>query len=493
MAVNDAMELGGERVTTQDIDLGVVARGPQGPKGETGPTGANIIKYDGDIPGGGSGQTATFARSNLQPSDIAKVGDIVFDQWPNGNGVDIGFWRITSLSSTSCTVTGLSSGFTIPKGNKGDTGAQGPQGIQGPKGDKGDKGATGDRGPTGPQGIQGPKGDTGATGPRGPQGPKGETGATGPQGSPGKDGSVINGDNLLVHSSFLGEDKATIGKYWGINSTGSHSVGTDGFVLDNRSNTTNANMSCCDLTQDVTLEPNTDYVMSFQVSSYVDNGSVHPCTYLVERGKDGNVVTPYKDNYRMIINSNLRDDNTFVIHTSVSTYAGTVYLRAMGGTAIHISKVKFSKRNVADPWAPNVLDVDQKITNAIVNKANKSDLTWSNISGKPDVATKSDLTWANISGKPSIPNADDTTTVSSGDLNNYTTTGKYYMPNALSNYTNHPTTGTDMGDWFVMKVDAYHGGDMIVQTIYQINSGDVWVRQRWSNSWKSWRQINFWS
>ncbi|AKM51602.1 Collagen triple helix repeat (20 copies) CDS [Limosilactobacillus fermentum 3872] len=174
-------------MTTQDIDLGVVARGPQGPKGDTGPTGArgpqgntgptgpqgatgpagptgaNIIKYNGDISGNGSsGQTATFARSNLQPSDIAKVGDIVFDQYPNGNGVDIGFWRITSLSSTSCTVTGLSSGFTIPKGNKGDTGVQGP---------KGDKGATGDRGPTGPQGIQGPKGDKGDTGPQGPPGP----------------------------------------------------------------------------------------------------------------------------------------------------------------------------------------------------------------------------------------------------------------------------------------------------------------------------------
>ena len=119
-------------------------------------------------------------------------------------------------------------------------------------------------------------------------------------------------------------------------------------------------------------------------------------------------------------------------------------------------------------------------------------LDWSAITGKPDVALKSDLTWANISGKPSIPNADDTTTVSSGDLNNYTTTGKYYMPNALSNYTNHPTTGIDMGDWFIMKVDAYHGGDMIVQTIYQINSGDVWIRQHWVNSWKAWRQVTFW-
>ena len=119
-------------------------------------------------------------------------------------------------------------------------------------------------------------------------------------------------------------------------------------------------------------------------------------------------------------------------------------------------------------------------------------LDWSAITDKPDVALKSDLTWANISGKPSIPNADDTTTVSSGDLNDYTITGKYYMPNGLSQYTNHPTTGTDMGDWFVMKVDAYHGGDMIVQTIYQINSGNVWIRQRWSNAWKSWRQVTFW-
>lgn len=183
-------------MTTQDIDLGVVARGPQGPKGEAGatgpqgpqgntgptgpqgatgpagPTGANIIKYDGDIPfDGHPGLTATFDRSNLQPSDIAKVGDIVFDQYPNGNGIDIGFWRITSLSSTSCTVAGLSSGFTIPKGNKGDTGARGPQGIQGPKGDKGDTGQTG---PQGEQGIQGPKGEQGIQGQQGIQGPAGK-------------------------------------------------------------------------------------------------------------------------------------------------------------------------------------------------------------------------------------------------------------------------------------------------------------------------------
>lgn len=111
------------------------------------------------------------------------------------------------------------------------------------------------------------------------------------------------------------------------------------------------------------------------------------------------------------------------------------------------------------------------------------------LAGKLD---KADLTWANLAGKPSIPNADATTTVSSGDLNNYATSGKYYMPNALSSYTNHPPTGIDMGDWFVMKVDSYHNGDMIIQTVYQINSGDVWIRQRWVNAWKAWRQATFW-
>ena len=128
----------------------------------------------------------------------------------------------------------------------------------------------------------------------------------------------------------------------------------------------------------------------------------------------------------------------------------------------------------------------QNTADSALSKAN------SNATALNNKANKSDLTWSNISGKPSIPDDDATTTVSSGDLNNYTATGKYYMPNGLPYYTNHPTTGTDMGDWFVMKVDAYHSGDMIVQTIYQINSGDVWIRQRWSGVWKSWRQVTFW-
>lgn len=135
----------------------------------------------------------------------------------------------------------------------------------------------------------------------------------------------------------------------------------------------------------------------------------------------------------------------------------------------------------------------EDLANTANTNASKAQSTADNaIAGLAGKLDKADLTWSNIAGKPSIPNADATTTVSSGDLNDYTTTGKYYMPNALSSYTNHPPADIDTGDWFVMKVDSYHNGDMIIQTIYQINSGDVWIRQRWANAWKSWRQVTFW-
>lgn len=188
---------------------------------------------------------------------------------------------------------------------------------------------------------------------------------------------------------------------------------------------------------------------------------------------------------------------TFTTNDLVGSSFGVFPSHANGH--VYIRHLMLEKGTIAHDWQPapedtnSQIDANKTSANNAQNTANKAlSKANSNAAVLNNKANKSDLTWANISGKPSIPNADDTTTVSSGDLNNYTTTGKYYMPNGLSQYTNHPTTGIDMGNRFVMKVDAYHSGDMIVQTIYQINSGDVWIRQRWSGAWKSWRQINFW-
>lgn len=125
-------------------------KGEDGERGPKGDTGANIIKYNGDISGDGRpGQTATFKRSLLEPSDIAKVGDIVFDQNARPNGVYLGFWQITALTDTNCSVKGISSGFRIPagpKGEKGEPGERGADGVQGPPGKDGKPGQDGQNG-----------------------------------------------------------------------------------------------------------------------------------------------------------------------------------------------------------------------------------------------------------------------------------------------------------------------------------------------------------
>lgn len=227
MAVDYAMELGGEQVaTTQDIDLGVLARGPQGPKGEQGlqgPKGDQGIQGPAGADGKSSYTHIAYANIKLicmeandftlSKASLVRFGSDsrwVYKEFQAGTyTASIALWgqgdpavgvfknvELVSEFSTSNyadkTHIGMYIDQTATDSNdpakyawsliKGADGAQGPQGIQGPKGDKGDKGATGDRGPTGPQGIQGLKGDTGATGPRGPQGPKGDTGATGPAG-----------------------------------------------------------------------------------------------------------------------------------------------------------------------------------------------------------------------------------------------------------------------------------------------------------------------
>lgn len=118
-----------------------------------------------------------------------------------------------------------------------------------------------------------------------------------------------------------------------------------------------------------------------------------------------------------------------------------------------------------------------------------SDLTWLNISGKPDVATKSDLTWANISGKPSIPSVfNGTISDTSTNFNNLTSEGHYdirFSPNTGKN-------GPNEGDWGLLDVKT--AGRMVVQTYYGDANANVYVRNcRDGTTWTAWREITFWS
>lgn len=450
MAVNDAMELGGEQVaTTQDIDLGVVARGPQGEQGLQGPKGDQGIQGPAGADGKSSYTHIAYANIKficmegndftLSEASLVRFGSDsrwVYKEFQAGTyTAGNGLWdhdpavgvvksvELVSEFSTSNYVDKTHIGIYI------------------------DQTATDSNDPAKYAWLL----IKGADGAQGPQGPKGETNETATDAlnsanSANEKLSAIQanggGRNLLRYSS---------GKFQ------PNSSKIDNYAVFNSAVMTQG--------------------QQYTVHASASDGLVWSGTHNPNE-ESNNVVLWLTDNSK--VSQIISDANTGTRTTFTWNHpSGTYYLRVntyKSDNSGYAEKVMLEKGVIAHDWQPAPEDAQSEIDATLSSKANKSDLTW-----------------ANISGKPSIPNADDTTIVSSGDLNNYTTTGKYYMPNSLSNYTNRPTTGTDMTQWFVMKVDAYQGGLMIVQTIYQINSGDVWIRQRWSNSWKSWRQINFWS
>lgn len=434
-------------MATQDIDLGVVARGPkgdkgdkgdtgpagpQGPKGDKGNTGADgktpyfhtawanmtlvategssftlseraIVRFGKDDnwvyktfdAGNYTANNTTFGRDPYQ--GVSKVAEVVSDfsveQSANRSylGTYTDFTQADSTEAAKYTwslIRGATGpqGIQGPKGDTGPQGEQGPQGIQGPKGDKGDKGATGDRGPTGPQGIQGPKGDkgdTGATGPRGPQGPKGDTGATGPAGP-------SNADTL----KDLGDYTAT-------------------------ASSTTANAPTTGL-------PRTSGV---SMTRAYNNG--YPTSY-------GNVLNVAGGGSGQLLLGWSGNDNT-TEHLWYRSHRDT----STGG------------------WG-----------------------TWQKI------AYVSDLTWSNISGKPSIPGTfNGSITDTSTDFNNLVTEGHYDIRFSPSTQGKN---GPKDGNWGLLDVKV--AGRMVVQTYYGDAGANVYVRNRRDGTtWTAWREITFWS
>lgn len=183
-------------MTTQDIDLGVVARGPkgdkgdkgeqgpQGPKGDKGNTGADgktpyfhtawanmtlvatenssftlseraIVRFGKDDnwvyktfdAGNYTADNTTFGRDPYQ--GVVKVAEVVSDfsveQSANRSylGTYTDFTQADSTESAKYT-------WSLIRGANGLDGAQGIQGPQGPKGDTGPQGEQGPQGPPGP-------------------------------------------------------------------------------------------------------------------------------------------------------------------------------------------------------------------------------------------------------------------------------------------------------------------------------------------------------
>lgn len=111
-------------------------------------------------------------------------------------------------------------------------------------------------------------------------------------------------------------------------------------------------------------------------------------------------------------------------------------------------------------------------------------MTWSQITGKPNVATKSDLTWANISGKPSIPSTfNGTISDTSTNFNNLISEGHYDIRVSPSF---EGKNGPNESDWGSLDVKV--AGRMVMQTYYGDKKGNVYTRNRHDATWTAWRQ-----
>lgn len=143
------------------------------------------------------------------------------------------------------------------------------------------------------------------------------------------------------------------------------------------------------------------------------------------------------------------------------------------GTYFKFGKLKLEDGNVSTDWSPTPEDIQSEIDAALNNKANKSDLTWSNISGKPSI--------------PGTFNGSITDT--STDFNNLVTEGHYDIRFSPSTQGKN---GPNDGNWGLLDVKV--AGRMVVQTYYGDAVANVYVRNRRDGTtWTAWREITFWS
>lgn len=166
------------------------------------------------------------------------------------------------------------------------------------------------------------------------------------------------GVNLLKRSGFRNATLEELKKSW--------SITQYAWVNNKRSiviDFKNGNGTVADITQDVELEPNTDYVLSLHLifAQMSPGKSFGFQTYLVEKDANGNSVIPYKDNGQMMANSDMRSANTRIIHTSDTTHKGTLYLRALPGTQVEFNDVKLERGNIATPWSDSPEDLAEFI------------------------------------------------------------------------------------------------------------------------------------
>lgn len=374
--------------TTQDIDLGVVARGPQGPKGEQG---------------------------NVGPAPTLKIGTVTKlkpDQTPTAN------------------LSGGNGSYTLNMGI--------PQGVQG---------------------------ETNATATNALNVANGVNAKV--------DGLKTSGRNYIKNSESItmtpnGRDNYDLVWY----------VYNDAFASNAYCHGNNKTRFSFYLKPSKALSTARTFPIYWRASPYVSFGTI-------------------------TVPANTTDTQYYELAITTPTnqpIASQIFIRFMRQDTSDISyTIDKSMLTIGDSfpdWQPAPEDIQSEIdanktatTNA-QNTANKAlSKANSNAAVLNNKANKSDLTWANISGKPSIPSTfNGTISDASTDFNNLISEGHYDIHFSPSFQGKN---GPNEGDWGLLDVKV--AGRMVVQTYYGDQKGNVYTRNRHDATWTAWRQGTFWS
>lgn len=289
-----------------------------------------------------------------------------------------------------------------------------------------------------------------------------------------------------------------------INTKGGRNA-TGSIVIDAR----NISDSLREFTQWIDLEPNTDYHLSFHLLfvELAANSSFSAYTYLTEYDDQGNTTYPYRDNGRLIVNTNDRSQNSFTIHTGNTTKKGLLYVRAMKGTKIELEEIKLEKGHIGTPWSPAPSDFATQISfselsqsldglrstvgsnygnlQSQISQSSSAVRTELNdrINGVDNKTTSTANSLNSVIGRVgSLENLTNIQIINSAiNANDYTNTGNYFIQS--TDNINVPGT-----NWCYLKVEKVNDG-RIIQT-WQADSDPTlrFIRTKFGDSWTNWQR-----
>lgn len=287
------------------------------------------------------------------------------------------------------------------------------------------KGDKGDTGPQGPQGIQGPQGPIGATG---PQGPKGDMDLS--QINVGGRNYILNSKRALSGSGNISDTdwvNTSIPISMFSNKVFTISVQVD---YDNVTAVTGANR------------------LGFEIltNNVLSDGSKKARAF----GAWRNAAVGESFHGRISATFDMRGVNLEGVSTSNHLGEG-LYIQGITGTNVSVSNPKIEIGNVNTDWTPAPEDADSKY----VNKSGDT------------------MTGGLTGGTTTLPD--------SGDLNNLTNTGKYYLNYSVNatKWNNRPSNAPNTA--FAVDVIANANQSLATQAYFVHQNSRMWVRTLWLN------------